>query len=356
MMNSVIIGSGCFLPEKNIEGSYFKDSEFYTDEGEKIEKDFDEVLEKFIAITEIENRRYINDDMVNSDIATIACKKAIEDAKINPEDLDFILFAHNFGDVSLEGVSDSMPSLSARLKNKLGIKNRKCTPYDVNFGCPGWIEALRLGDILIKSGQAKLIVVVGSETLSRVTDPYDRNKMIFADGAGAVVLKAHESDQAVGILACTTVSDNAEELGYLENNVSLNPNLESTKTYIRMRGRKIYEYALKHVPDAIKQTMDSVNIGIDDVAKILIHQANAKMDHAMVKRLHKLYGRSSYHEDIAPMTIQQLGNSSVATIPTMYNLIKTKTLGHHEIQSNDLLVMASVGAGMNINCIIYKEL
>ena len=94
-----------------------------------------------------------------------------------------------------------------------------------------------------------------------------------------------------------------------------------------MRGRKIYEYALKNVPDAIKDTISQAGLDIDDIDKILIHQANAKMDHAIIHRLFKLYGKE-YREEIAPMTIQEFGNSSVATVPTMYDLIKkTKCKG-----------------------------
>jgi 3-oxoacyl-[acyl-carrier-protein] synthase-3 len=221
------------------------------------------------------------------------------------------------------------------------------------FGCPGWVEAMILADNLIKLGKAKTILVIGGETLSRVTDPFDRNKMIFADGAGAVVLQKSEQEN-VGIIATNTVCDNAEELLYLENSHSLNPEADQEKMYIRMHGRKIYEYALKNVPAAVKETMDNAEIGIEDIDKILMHQANAKMDHAMVSRLYKLYGKSEYDENVSPMTIQYLGNSSVATIPTMFDLIAKGEMKGHEFKKGGYVVMGSVGAGMNINCIVYK--
>ena len=158
----------------------------------------------------------------------------------------------------------------------------------------------------------------------------------------------------MGIIATNTVCDNAEELLYLENSHSLNPEADQEKMYIRMHGRKIYEYALKNVPAAVKETMDNAQIGIEDIDKILMHQANAKMDHAMVSRLYKLYGKSEYDENVSPMTIQYLGNSSVATIPTMYDLIAKGEMKGHSFKKGGYVVMASVGAGMNINCIIYK--
>ena len=329
------------------------ESTFYTDEGEIIDKPNEEIIEKFVEITEIEERRYIKDDEFNSDLAYRSSESAIQNAGIDRETIDYIIYASNFGEVNLNGAPNFIPSLSSRLKNKLGIKNRKCINYDMIFGCPGWIEGMVLADTLIKARKAKRILVVGAETLSRVTDPYDRNKMIFADGAGAVVVQATD-DPNVGIIASNTVCDNAEELNYLEASPSINKDAEQKTVYIRMHGRKIYEYALKNVPIAVKETMDIAGIGIDDVDKILMHQANAKMDHAMVSRLFKLYKKSGYDLDVAPMTIQKFGNSSVATIPTMYDLIAKGELGNHTFKKGGFVVMGSVGAGMNINCIVYK--
>lgn len=354
MPNTIIIGSGCHIPERIIDGDYFLDTIFYNEKGEKMDdKSPEEIIRKFVEITEIEERRYIDDNHTNSDIGYFASKKAIEDANIDPESLDYIIYASNFGDVE-NGFSDFMPSMASRLKNKLGIKNRKCITYDMIFGCPGWVEGMILANNLIKANVAKNILVAGSETLSRVVDPNDRNKMIFADGAGAVVVTATD-DENVGILSHNTICDNGEELHYLSNSHSLNTDLiDHDRVYISMQGRKIYEYALKNVPDAIKQTIDDANLSIEDIDKILIHQANAKMDHAIIKRLMRLYHIKQYDDAIAPMTIQKLGNSSVATIPTMFDLIKKGKMEGHHFKENSHIIFASVGAGMNINAIVYK--
>lgn len=353
MPNTIIIGSGSYIPENIIEGSYFNDSVFYDENNEKINKSNEEIIGKFVDITEIEQRRYANKDQFNSDLGYFASLEAIEDAGIDKESLDYIIYANNFGEVDDNGVPNFMPSLSARLKNKLGIKNRKCVNYDMIFGCPGWVEALILADVLIKSKKATNILVVGGETLSKVTDPYDRNKLIFADGAGAVVVTATD-DESVGLITSETLCDNGEEICYLENGPSLNLDSDQTKLYIRMRGRKIYEYALKNVPDAIKATIDKAELGIEDIDKILIHQANAKMDYAMISRLYKLYGIKDYDHSVAPMTIQKLGNSSVATVPTMFNLIRKGKMEGQEFSPDTHILFTSVGAGMNINCVVYK--
>lgn len=353
MPNTIIIGSGSYLPERIIDGAHFKDSVFFDDNYVKLDKSNEEVIQKFVEITEIENRRYVDDGVINSDIGAKAAQIALDDSGIDKESLDYIISATNFGDVDEFGQQSFMPSLSAIIKNKLGIQNPRCVNYDMIFGCPGWVEAMVLADILIKSGRAKNILVVGSETLSRVTDPYDRNKMIFADGAGAVVVTATDEEN-VGIIAHNTLCFNGEELEYLENSHSLNPEADQSKKYIRMRGRKIYEFALKYVPDAMKQTIDDAGLGIEDIDKILLHQANAKMDHAIISRLFKLYGITKYDYSVSPMTIQEYGNSSVATVPTMYDLIKKGKMDGQSFKEKSYILFASVGAGMNINAIVYK--
>ncbi|MBW3521040.1 3-oxoacyl-ACP synthase III family protein [Chryseobacterium sp. NKUCC03_KSP] len=353
MPNTIIIGSGSYLPNRVIGRDFFLDSEFYTDEGVKIDKPVEETIAKFVEITEIENRRFIDEDLSNSQIGFEAAKIAIADANVDQEELDYIIYASNFGEVTVNGYVDFMPTMAARVKNKLGIKNRKCITYDMIFGCPGWVEAMILADNLIKAKVAKTILVIGAETLSRVTDPYDRNRMIFADGAGAVVVQATDEEN-VGIIAHNTICDNGPELNYLANGPSINEASDQTRLFVRMQGRKIYEYALKNVPGAIKETIEDAKLSIEDIDKILIHQANAKMDYAMIDRLHKLYDVKDYDHSVSPMTVQDLGNTSVATIPTMFDLIIKGKMEGHTFKDKGNIVMTSVGAGMNINAIVYK--
>ena len=354
MQNSIITGTGSCLPTRVIGRDFFLDSVFYDEAGQLIDKPIEEVISKFVDITEIENRRYIEDDQLNTDIGLIAARQALDAAQFDPEQLDYIIYASNFGEIDKGGRVNFMPTLAARVKNKLGIKSRKCITYDMIFGCPGWLEGLILAHQLIKAGEAKSILVVGAETLSRVTDPYDRNKMIFADGAGAVVLQASDREN-VGIISHSTICDNDTELNYLESQPSLNPADDAHNYYIRMHGRKIYEYALKYVPDAMKETLDKAGLEIGQVSKILLHQANAKMDHAIIDRLMRLYGIREYDPAIAPMTIQEYGNSSVATIPTMFDMISRGKFAPHQFSSGDNILLASVGAGMNINAAVYRH-
>ncbi|APD08034.1 beta-ketoacyl-[acyl-carrier-protein] synthase III [Flavobacteriaceae bacterium UJ101] len=353
---TVIKGSGSYLPENIIQNKDFLNHTFYTEEGTLFEKDNEEIIEKFESITEIRERRYVSDDMMNSDMATIAAKRAIEDAKIDIEELDYIIFAHNYGNVTVEKhQTDILPSLSARVKHNLGIKNRKCIPYDMNFGCPGWIQGMILMDQLGKANIVNKALVIGSETLSRITDPHDRNAMIFADGAGAVVIEMENSTDK-GIINYATISDMGEELNFITNDKSVNPDYEGSDVNISMKGRKVYEYVLKNVPYAIKEVIDTAGLTYTDISKFLIHQANAKMDHAILQRLERLYGikGDGCTNDVMPMTIQTLGNSSVATVPTMYDLMMKGQLEGQTIKENEYMIFASVGAGMNINAFLYK--
>ncbi|AWU44681.1 3-oxoacyl-ACP synthase III family protein [Blattabacterium punctulatus] len=360
MIRSIITGTGHYLPNKIISNNHFLKYTFYDKKGLKSEKSNEEIIKKFQKITEIEERRYINNSLLNSDIASIAAKRALINSKINKEKIDYIISAHNYGDIHpISFQSDLMPSIASRVKNKLQIKNKKCRPYDMIFGCPGWIEGMILADQLLRSKNAKNILITSSETLSKVIDPHDKNSMIFSDGAGAAVLSAIEIvEDNQGIIHYDTQCNNNEELHYLTNSPSLNPNYKKSLVNIKMNGRRIYEYALKEVPNMLKNILDHSNFHIKDIKKIIIHQANAKMDYAILKRLLNLYEYSYSNKDfcknLMPMTIQKFGNSSVSTVPTLLDLILKKRMPPHEINPGDTILMASLGAGMNINGMIYR--
>ena len=351
-MGLKIIGSGSCVPEIVQDNSKFIKSSFYNSDGTKVDLPNSEIIEKFKKITGINERRYANKDLNASDLGFIAAKNAIENADIDPETIDYIILAHNFGDVKYKSDEiDVFPGLAVRIKNLLKIKNPQCVAYDILFGCPGWLEAVIQAKSFIKSGMAKRCLAIGADTLSRVVDQYDRDTMIFADGAGATIIE--DSDEEGGILSHKTESYTVDELYYLFYGKSNNKNLNNSTRYIKMNGRKVYEFALTTVPNAIKMCIEEAGVKISDVKKILLHQANAKMDTAMGKRLYKLY-EMEFDEGIMPLTVKYFGNSSVATIPTMFDLIRRKKLDNHVFNSGDIIIFASVGAGMHINAMIYQ--
>jgi 3-oxoacyl-[acyl-carrier-protein] synthase-3 len=351
-MKSKITGVGSYIPDVVRTNEEFMNHEFLNTDGSAFGSDNETIIKKFVAITGIEERRYMNDDQFTSDMATLAGARAIEDSRIDKETLDFIIVAHNYGDVKPDGGnSDMVPSLGSRVKNKLGIKNPKCVAYDVLFGCPGWILGLTQADSFIKSGLAKRVLIIGAEALSRVVDPHDRDSMIYSDGAGAVVLE--QSTKENGIIGQATATYTEEETYFIFNQKSYNQKLDNKSRYIKMYGRRIYNFALSKVPEGMKAAMENAGADIKDLKKIFIHQANEKMDDAIVERFYKLYGLD-VPKDIMPMIIHKLGNSSVATVPTVMDLVVKGKMPQHKVEKGDTVMFASVGAGMNINAIVYK--
>ncbi|MBL7745355.1 MAG: ketoacyl-ACP synthase III [Chitinophagaceae bacterium] len=356
MLRSVITGSGSYIPPHIQSNRDFARHVFYSESRQPLNTPPVEVVEKFKQITGIEERRYTTNDLNASDIGALAAKAAIHDSSVDPETIDQIIVAHNFGNVIKHTIqTDAVPSLAAHIKHALGIRNPACVAYDILFGCPGWVQGLIQADAFFKAGVAKKVLIIGTETLSRVIDMYDRDSMIFSDGAGAAVVEYKETGvDGTGILGSAALTHSMEEVDYINMGMSFYPGSDPSIRYIKMKGRKVYEYAMKHVPAAMKDCLDKSGIAIHELKKVFIHQANEKMDDGIIKRLYHLYGISTPPENIMPMSIHWLGNSSVATVPTLYDLVlKGQVPGHH-LSAGDVILFASVGAGMNINAVCYR--
>jgi len=291
-MTNHFIGIGKYIPTETISNQFFEEHQFYNEQGEILDQNNATISHKLKQITGIEERRYARKDQVTSDLGYMAA-------------------------------ADMVPSLAARVKNLLKIQNPYCVAYDVIFGCPGWVEGVIQANAFMKAGLAKRCLVIGAETLSRVVDEHDRDTMIYADGAGAVILEASENNK--GIQAHLSASYANEEKDYLFFGKSYNSEKCPNTKYIKMYGRKIYEFALSKVPLAMKKCVDDSTYNIDDISKIVIHQANEKMDEAIVKRFYSLYDLD-VPKNIMPMNIHKLGNSSVATIPILLKMIMDNDL------------------------------
>lgn len=353
-MSTIITGTGSYIPSIVKTNQSFVNNRFYAENGELIATPSEEIVEKFKDITGIAERRYADANENTSEMASKAAVLAIKDAGIDPETIDQIIVAHNFGNVLAGTIqTDAIPAIASRVKHQLGIKNPACVAYDILFGCPGWIQGVIQADAFIKAGMAKKCLVIGAETLSRVVDVHDRDSMIFSDGAGACIVE-HSDDNNTGILASSVQSHCDDETYFLYLGKSYHPEGEEATRYIKMKGRKVYEYAIKNVPIAMKECIEKAGVDIHDVKKFFLHQANEKMDEGFIKALFKLYGTKEIPKDIMPMSIHELGNSSVATIPTLYDRVKHGFYKEHQLHKGDIVIFASVGAGMNINAICYK--
>jgi len=351
-MNIKITGTGSYIPNVITKNADFHQHEFKNLDGTEFPHSNEETIQKFKDITGIAERRYLDDTLNASDIAFLAAQKAIEASNVDIETLDYIIVATNYGDVKKGSIqSDTVPSMATRVKYRLRIKNPKCVCYDVLFGCPGWIEGMIQAQAFIKCGMAKKCLVIGSESLSRVVDKHDRDCMIFSDGAGAAILEA--SEDGGGILAHESATYSYNEANYIYFGKSNDQESDPNVRYIKMNGRKIYEFALINVSKAMKSCLEKSGKSIKDLKKVFIHQANEKMDEAILKRFYKLFGEK-VPDGVMPMTIQELGNSSVATVPTLLDLVINKQIENQELQKGDIILLASVGAGMNINAIVYE--
>ncbi len=355
LRHTVITGTGSYLPPVRVPNREFVGNRFYDQQRARLLQPGEEIVDKFVRITGITERRHVAGDQLASDIGTLAAEQALTSSGTDRESLDYLIVAHNFGDVAADNrQSDCIPSLASRVKAKLGIHNPATVAYDVLFGCPGWLQAVIQADCFLRVGDGRRALVVGTETLSRVSDPHDRDSMIYGDGAGAAILEARESDAPIGILAHAARTDTIEHAWLLWMDRSLGPEPAPDALFFRMDGHKVYEYAVKTVPSAIVECLDKAGLTVEQVDKILIHQANAKMDEAIIKRLLRGSQMRQSLDELVPMTVGWLGNSSVATLPTLLDLLRREQVEGHTLASGDVLLFASVGAGMNVNAVAYR--
>lgn len=354
-MGSSITGTGSAMPKRIIKNDYFLQYDFYTKMGEKNPKDPKEIIQKLEEISGIKERRFIGEEEESIGLLENASFKAIADAQIHPNDLDGIIIAHNTANVraNLGNCYHTIPNVAAILKNRLGITNKDCPSYDILFGCPGWVEGFIQAHRMIQLGEAKHVLVCGVEVVSRFLDPHDVDSMLMADGCGATVISA--DDQTKGVLAHATFSHAEDDLDSITLDRSLNKEQEGN-LFFKMQGQKVYKYATSQLPLVIKKAMDTINMDPSEVDYFFFHQANAKMLRAIAGNLMRTFDLKDvdYSKKI-PNSISFLGNTSVATIPTLFDLVKNKEIEGFPLKKGQTYVFASVGAGMHCNAIIYQS-
>jgi 3-oxoacyl-[acyl-carrier-protein] synthase-3 len=274
---------------------------------------------------------------------------------LDKNQIDGIIVAHNTGNMRLEGMGwEPVPNLASLVKHSLKIKNYECFAYDILFGCPGWVQGLIQAHLAIINEVATHVLVIGIEVASRLLDPHDVDSMLLGDGCGAAILSKSEKDDKMGVLGYTTFSHCQDDFHTIFVGQSNNPALEE-KILFKMNGREVYRYATTWVPQVIKKTLDKLTLNLEDIDLFLFHQANGKMLTAIAKNLGKLYNQDlSFFEGKIPSTIEFTGNTSVATIPTMLDMIQNNQLGNYKIRVGQKIIMASVGAGMHCNSIVYQ--
>jgi 3-oxoacyl-[acyl-carrier-protein] synthase-3 len=350
-INSYIESTGSYLPSGKVTNAYFLDRTFKDKKGMKLSKPTEAVVEKLEEITQIKERRY-EEEHDTSYMASEAGCQAINHSRFEKEAIDGIIVAHNFGNVEKGDHQGHMiPNLAAMVKNRLGIKNPKCFAFDVLYGCPGWLLAMNQAHQYIQMGAAKSVLVIGVESLSRVVYEEDVDAMLFGDGAGAVILAREESEKKRGILGYDNYSDCMEEAEYLK--MSRPPGAGSNDLFIDMTGRSVFKYAVSKMPQLITEYLRELSIPIHDIHQFIFHQANGKMLEAIGQGVCQLNGIESIMDKV-PITLDRFGNTSVATIPTLLDFMKNGQMNGFRFEAGQKMVMASVGAGMHVNCMVYQ--
>lgn len=352
---SLITGTGSVIPDLLVPNSHFEANEFYDRSGRRIEKSGVEIVAKLESIAGIRERRYIPFEQDSIKLMTDASRLAVEDAGLDVNQLSGIIVAHNAGNMVPDtGAFHTVPNLAAALKHELDSTNHDCFAYDVLFGCPGWLQAIIQAHQAIRNGDAEHVLVTGLEVASRLLDPHDPDSMILADGCGACVVSRTESADDSGVMSYATYSHAMDDNRIIYLGPSLKPGVDGD-CYFHMNGRAVYKYATEWVPKVIKAALEKAGIDIVDVDMLLLHQANAKMLEAIAANLAELCGVSpDAFAGKLPTTIDFLGNTSVATIPTMLDLIRKQKLDGYQIRKGDVGVFASVGAGMHCNAMVYR--
>jgi 3-oxoacyl-[acyl-carrier-protein] synthase-3 len=314
-MYSRIAGTGSCLPEKVV-------SNF------DLEKTMDTTDEWIRSRTGIERRHIAAEGQTTVDLGEVAARRAIEAAGVTPAEIDFIVFGTTTPDLVF-------PNCGTLLQARLGA--RGCPAFSVETACSGFIYALSIADKFVKSGESRCALVVGSETLSRITDWSDRNTaVLFGDGAGAVVLKP--STEA-GIVSTHLHSDGTyKDLLYVESGVSKGFKYDAARNRvdvsIKMAGSEVFKVAVTKLGAAVDEALAHNGLDRSSVNWLVPHQANIRIIQAMAKRLDLPMER-------VIVTVQEHGNTSTASVPLALDV----GVRDGRVKRGDLLLLEAFGGG-----------
>jgi 3-oxoacyl-[acyl-carrier-protein] synthase-3 len=325
-MSSVIVsGVGSYVPENILTNA-------------EMEKIVDTSNEWIIERTGILERRIASEDQATSDLAFFAAEDAIKNAGLAPEDIDMII-------VATETPDHPFPPVACQLQHRLGCRN--IAAFDVHLACTGFIAALHVAEKFVRSGAYKHVLVVGADTLSRITDYSDRSTCIlFSDGAGAFVISQTGVCSKRGILHSAIHSDGQYfDAAIVPGGGSRHPQpySEETKYKIVMNGNKIFRLAVNLISQSIKETLEKCQFTLDQVDWFIPHQANQRIIDAIGRNLNVPPGKMI-------STIKYFGNNSAATVPlAMDYSIKT-----NKIKRGDMIVLAAFGGGLGWGSLLLE--
>lgn len=324
MKHAKILGTGSCAPEKILSN-------------EDLEKIVETSDEWITTRTGIKQRRIAEKDVYTSDMAYEASLKALESAGVSASELDGIIL----GTISPDFI---FPSTACILQSKLGCEN--IMAFDLLAGCSGFLYALHVGNGMVSSGQAKKLLIVGAEVLSRIMDYQDRTTCIlFGDGAGAVVLS--ESDEPGVLSSCLNSDGDNWELLYMPGGGSRIPATEeSVKNrdhYLKMNGRDVYKVAVKSLETASIEAVKKANLSPGDIDLFIPHQANLRIIDAVRKRL-------DMSEDKVYVNLDKYGNTSSASVPIALD----EAIQAGKAKKGDNILTAAFGAGFTWGATLFR--
>ena len=311
-MTTRIVGTGSYVPEQIVTNGDLA----------KIVETSDEWIR---SRTGIGARRIATADST-SHMAACAAQEALKQSGVKPEEIDLILLGTSSPDYCF-------PNGACEVQGMIGAVNAAC--YDISAACTGFVFALNTAHAFISSGLSKTALVIGSDVLSKLTDWTDRNTcVLFGDGAGAVVVKA----DSTGILGMNMHSDGTKG-GVLTCGSRTNGNFLMGKKpelgYMTMDGQEVFKFAVKKVPECIRQVLDDSGVAAEQVKYFVIHQANYRIIESIAKRL-------KVSVDRFPVNMENYGNTSGASVPLLLDEINRKGM----LEAGDKIVFSGFGAGL----------
>ncbi|MCR5666250.1 MAG: ketoacyl-ACP synthase III [Eubacterium sp.] len=314
-MNTKIIGTGSYLPPTVMTNEAIS----------KLVDTNDAWIRERTGI----GKRHIATDDTTVSMASKAAQKALEAANITAEELDLVIV----GTISADHL---LPSTACSVQSEIGAKN--AVAFDVNAACSGFLFAMNTANAYIKSGMYQNALIIGVETLSKITDWTDRSTcVLFADGAGAAVLTATDTEDE-GILSFVQGSDGTRGPAlYCKSRSNNNPYVTTTLDpgYITMDGPAVFKFAIKTVPACIRELLDKGGYTTQDPDVYVLHQANLRIIQSISKRL-------SIPMEKFPLNMEECGNTSAASVPILLD----ETVRSGGIKKGDLVILAGFGAGL----------
>jgi 3-oxoacyl-[acyl-carrier-protein] synthase-3 len=316
------LGCGHYLPERVVPNDAFAEWLDTSDEW-------------ITARTGIKRRRFAAPGQTTSDLALAAAQRALAHAAMDAGDLDAVIVATATPD-------NTFPSTATQVQARLGM--RRGFAFDVQAVCAGFIFALATADSMIRSGQARTVMVIGAETFSRILDWEDRTTcVLFGDGAGAVILGATEGEGRPadrGVLAARLHSDGAQrDILYVDGG----PSSTGTTGKLRMLGREVFKHAVVKLADVAEEAMEAAGVTADDIDWVVPHQANIRIIEATAKK-------AGVALEKVIVTVAEHGNTSAASIP----LALSTAVGDGRIKRGDLLLMEAIGGGLAWGSVLIR--